>query len=54
MLAGLANAWWTQVRDRPEEDLERLVAAQNMAGSVFQQGDHAEAAAILRGVRFRV
>ena len=50
VLAGLANAWWTQVRDRPEEDLERLAAAQNLAGSVFQQGDYAEAAAILRGV----
>ena len=50
MLVGLANAWWTQVRDRPEEDLERLAAAKNLTWSVFHQGDYAEATAILRGV----
>ena len=53
VLAGLANAWWTQVRDRPEEDLERLAAAQNLAGSVFQQGDYTEAAGPTSGCEIR-
>ena len=43
MCIGLANAWWSQVRDRAEEDPERLTAAHNLALSLDSQGKHAEA-----------
>ena len=47
---GLANAWWSQVRDRAEEDPERLEAANNLATSLDSQGKHAEAEEMLRAV----
>jgi hypothetical protein len=50
MCIGLANAWWSQVRDRAEEDPERLAAAHNLASSLFDQGKHAEAEEMLREV----
>ena len=34
MSAGLANAWWSEVGDRAEEDAERLAAASNLADSL--------------------
>ena len=57
MRIGLANAWWSQVRDRAEEDAERLKAAQNLASSLAGQGKYAEAEEMLRemlAVRKRV
>ena len=50
MCIGLANAWWSQVRDRAEEDPERLAAAHNLAHSLSGQGQHAEAEEMLREV----
>ena len=50
MYIGLANAWWSQVRDRAEEDPERLEAASNLATSLDSQGKHAEAEEMLREV----
>ena len=47
---GLANAWWSQVRDRDEEDPERLEAANNLANSLHGQGKYAEAEEMLREV----
>ena len=38
MCIGLANAWWSQVRDRAEEDPERLAAAHNLAGGDVARG----------------
>ena len=50
MCIKLANAWWSQVRERAEEDRERLAAAQNMANSFYDQAKHAEAEEMLRAV----
>ena len=50
MCIGLANAWWSQVRDRAEEDPERLEAASNLASSLSDQGKHAEAEEMEREV----
>ena len=50
MCIALTNAWWSQVRDRAEEDPERLAAAHNMANSFSQQAKHAEAEEMLREV----
>ena len=50
MRIGLANAWWSQVRDRAEEDPERLAAASNLASTLSSQGKHAEAEEMLREV----
>ena len=50
MCIGLANAWWSQVRDRAEEDPERLAAAHNLANSLSHQGKHAEAGEMQREV----
>ena len=50
MRIGLANAWWSQVRDRAEEDPERLAAAHNLATSLHGQGKYAEAEEMLREV----
>ena len=50
MWIGLANAWWSQVRDRAEEDPERLAAAHNLANSLHGQGKYAEAEEMLREV----
>ena len=47
---GLANAWWSQVRDRAEEDPARLEAAHNLAASLSSQGKHAEAEKMEREV----
>ena len=46
MRIGLANAWWSQVRDRAEEDPERLAAAHNLATPLSRQGKYAEAEAL--------
>ena len=37
MRDGLANAWWSQVRDRAEDDGERLSAAGHLAASPVAQ-----------------
>ena len=50
MCIGLANTWWSQVRDRAEEDPERLAAASNLANSLDSQGKHAEAEEMQREV----
>ena len=50
MRDGLANAWWSQVRDRAEDDRERLSAAGNLAASLSRQGKYAEAEKIEREV----
>ena len=50
MRIGLANAWWSKVRDRAEEDPERLAAAHNLALSLSSQGKHAEAEEMQREV----
>ena len=50
MCIGLANAWWSQVHDRTEEDPERLAAAQNLATSLYDQGKQAEAVEMQREV----
>ena len=50
MSIGLANAWWSQVSDRAEEDPERLAAANDLATSLKRQGQHAEAEEMLREV----
>ena len=50
MCSGLANAWWSQVRDRDEEDPERIEAAHNLATSLDGQGKYAEAEEMLREV----
>ena len=57
MRYGLANAWWSQVCDRAEDDRERLTAAGNLAASLSGQGKYDEAVAMLRellAVRKRV
>ena len=51
MCIGLANAWWSQVRDRAKEDPERLKAAGNLASSLSPQGKHAQAEEMQRSVR---
>ena len=43
MRDGLANAWWSQVYDRAEDDGERLNAAVNLAVSLKRQGKYDEA-----------
>jgi tetratricopeptide (TPR) repeat protein len=50
MRDGLANAWWSQVRDRAEDDRERLSAAGNLALSLKHQGKHDEAEKMQREV----
>ena len=50
MCIALANAWWSQVRDRDEEDPERFEAASNLALSLSDQGQHAEAEEMQREV----
>jgi hypothetical protein len=50
MLTGLANAWWSEVGDRAEEDAERLAAAHNLADSLSEQGKYAEAEQMQREV----
>ena len=50
MCIGLANAWWSQVRERAEEDPERLSAAHNLAISLSDQGKYAEAEEMRREV----
>ena len=51
MRDGLANAWWSQVRDRAEDDEERLSAAVNLAGSLSHQGKCKEAEKMLQAVK---
>jgi len=43
MSVGLADAWWSEVRDRAEEDVERLAASNNLATSLAARGTWAEA-----------
>ena len=50
MRDGLANAWWSQVCDRAEDDGERLDAAANLAASLSDQGKHDEAEKMEREV----
>ena len=50
MRDGLANAWWSQVCDRAEDDGERLDAAFNLAASLSDQGKHDEAEKMEREV----
>ena len=54
MCIGLANAWWSQVRDRAKEDPERLTAAGNLATSLDDQGKHAAGAGRAGAVRRRL
>ena len=42
MLNGLAEAWWSRVRDQPEDSSERLEAASNLAYSLGGQGRYSE------------
>ena len=46
----LANAWWSQVRDRAEDDGERLSASDNLADSLSHQGKYDEAEKMQREV----
>jgi len=50
MRDGLANAWWSQVCDRAEDDGERLCAAGNLAASLSDHGKHDEAEKMQREV----
>ena len=50
MYDGLANAWWSRVRDRAEDDGERLTAAGNLADSLSSQGKYDEAETMQREV----
>ena len=50
MFDGLANAWWSRVRNRAEDDGERLTAAVNLAYSFLRQGKYDEAVAMQREV----
>ena len=50
MRDGLANAWWSQVCDRAEDDDERLDAAGNLAVSLSDQGKFDEAEKMQREV----
>jgi len=50
MRDGLANAWWSQVCDRAEDDWERLAAAVNLAASLGRQGKYDEAEKMQREV----
>ena len=50
MCIELANAWWSRVRERAEDDSERLAAAHNMGISLSDQGKYAEAEEIHRHV----
>ena len=50
MRDGLANAWWSQVCHRAEDDGERLDAAANLAASLSDQGKHDEAEKMEREV----
>ena len=50
MRDGLANAWWSQVCDRAEDDRERLSAAGNLAASLSRQGKYDEAEKMQREV----
>jgi hypothetical protein len=43
MKDGLANAWWSRVRDRAEDDGERLSAAVSLDLSLSRQGKYIEA-----------
>ena len=43
MRDGLANAWWSRVRDRAEDDREKISASENLADSLSHQGKYAEA-----------
>ena len=43
MCGGLANAWWSRVRDRAEDDEERLSAAVSLDLSLSRQGKYIEA-----------
>ena len=38
MSAGLTDAWWSEVCDRAEEDVERLAASNNLATSLAAPG----------------
>jgi hypothetical protein len=50
MSDGLANAWWSRVRDRAEDDGERLTAASNLVISLKPQGKYDEAEKMQREV----
>ena len=50
MQKGLAEAWWSRVRDQPEESAERLFAMGNMADSHLAEGNVAEAERINRNL----
>ena len=50
MSDGLANAWWSQVCDRAEDDEQRLDAAGNLAVSLSSQGKYDEAEKMEREV----
>ena len=47
MDANAASAWWSQVRNRSEEDPERLAAAGTLANSLVGQGQYFEAEEML-------
>jgi Tfp pilus assembly protein PilF len=50
MQLGLACAWWSTAQRLPEEDEQRMRAAENMASAFYQQGKHAEAETLYREV----
>ena len=50
MRDGLASARWSRMRDRAEDDRERLSAAGNLAASLSRQGKYAEAEKMEREV----
>ena len=50
MSAGLADAWWSEVGDRAEEDAERMGAAHHLADSLCEQGKYAKAEQMQREV----
>jgi hypothetical protein len=50
MQLGLAEAWWSTAQRLPEEDVQRLAAAANLASALVGQGRHGEAATLYREV----
>ena len=48
MRTGLAEMWWGMVRDRPQENEERLAATNTLANALQDEGKYPRAEAIYR------
>ena len=48
MHLGLAKAWWSSAQRLPEENLDRLSAANNLAGALHGQGNYVSAETMYR------